>query len=240
MDAAADEAGLPGATGRCRRVALAAEPSIRIGPILVDPPSRRVLNDDGREAIVDPRSMKVLVALLRFPSSVFSRDELFDCCWEGRFVTDDAVDRAVLRLRRSIAPVVDDMIVVETVTKVGHRAVVHSCHGLSEPKQAAAPEGKERVREAWMPAALVLAAVLLASLFWVALPRYDPPRDTSVGILPFAAAAAEETGRSLSASAIRCGATSPADPISTSSSSIPGPMSRWTTPRRPPWGAGSA
>ena len=29
-------------------------------PVLVDPPSRRVIHDDGREAVVDPRSMKVL------------------------------------------------------------------------------------------------------------------------------------------------------------------------------------
>ena len=193
MGTAGDDIGLPAAADRRRRVALAAEPAIRIGPVTVDPPSRRVSHRDGREAIVDPRSMKVLVALLRCPGAVFSRDDLFESCWEGRFVTDDAVDRAVLRLRRAIGPVVDSAIVVETVTKVGHRAVLPAPHDRTladglETRRTRPPSGRGSTAAL---AALALAAFLLAVL-WAAWPRFDPVRPQSVGILPFAAAAAED------------------------------------------------
>ena len=179
-----------GAAARLRRVELAAEPPVRLGPVTVDPPNRRVSHADGREAGVEPRSMKVLVALLRAPGTVFSRDDLFEACWEGRAVSDDAVDRAIMRLRRAIAPVVDDVVAVETVTKVGHRARVRTGGAAAAP--AAAPPApvtasRERRLLPWLGGAIAAAAALIAFYFLVLAPR--PPADPGgAGILPFTSA----------------------------------------------------
>ena len=44
--------------------------------------------------------MQVLVALHRAFPNVVSRDDLIASCWEGRVVGDDAINRAIGRLRR--------------------------------------------------------------------------------------------------------------------------------------------
>jgi DNA-binding winged helix-turn-helix (wHTH) protein len=108
-------------------------PRLRLGALAVDPPRRRLVHDDGREEFLEPRVMQVLVALARVPGAIISRDDLIACCWDGRFVSDDAINRVMSRLRRVSQEIGKDSLRLETITKVGFRLVVAEDMERAEP-----------------------------------------------------------------------------------------------------------
>src|SRR5579859_5818361 len=65
------------------RIRLAQEPAIRLGALIIEPGLRRVARDDGREEIVEPRVMQVLVVLIRSAGGIITRDDLLMSCWNG-------------------------------------------------------------------------------------------------------------------------------------------------------------
>src|SRR5580704_2561753 len=115
---------------RIGRIDLAREAPIRLGVLGVEPALRRVANDDGREAILEPRVMQVLVALVRAGGRIVSRDELADWCWHGVVVGEDALNRVVARLRRMLDEVGAD-VRLETINKVGYRLVASAQTAVS-------------------------------------------------------------------------------------------------------------
>jgi len=103
------------------RISLAREQPVRLGALNIDPASRRVAHDDGREEFLEPRVMQVLVTLLRAEGRILSRDELLETCWPGVLVGEDALNRVMGRLRRLAGGIGDGAFRIETVTKVGYR-----------------------------------------------------------------------------------------------------------------------
>ena len=88
-------------TGRdIGRINLAHEAPVRLGALSIEPALRRVAHDDGREEIVEPRVMQVLVALIRARRRIITRDDLMMSCWHGVVVGEDAINRIISRLRR--------------------------------------------------------------------------------------------------------------------------------------------
>ncbi len=82
------------------RISLAHEASARLGPLVIEPALRRIAHDDGRQQIVEPRVMQVLVALIRASGQIVSRDDLMMSCWHGVVVGEDAINRVMGRVRR--------------------------------------------------------------------------------------------------------------------------------------------
>jgi DNA-binding winged helix-turn-helix (wHTH) protein/tetratricopeptide (TPR) repeat protein len=111
-------------------------PVLRLGALTIDPPRRRLVHDDGREAFLEPRVMQVLVAFARAPGAILSREDLIASCWEGRFVSDDAVNRVMSRLRRVSQEIGKDSLRLETITKVGFRLIL-----AQSPDPAERPSG---------------------------------------------------------------------------------------------------
>ncbi len=105
------------------RITLAREAPSRLGPLAVDPPTRRLVHQDGREQFLEPRVMQVLVALLRAGGQIVSRDELIEACWRGVVVGDDALNRVTGRLRRITEGIGAGIFQIETIAKVGYRLV---------------------------------------------------------------------------------------------------------------------
>ena len=105
------------------RIELGREPSIKLGALVVEPALRRVVRDDGREEIVEPRVMQVLVALMRAGGGIVSRDDLLASCWRGVVVGEDAITRAMGRLRRLADGIGEGQLRIETVPRVGYRLV---------------------------------------------------------------------------------------------------------------------
>ena len=115
--------------------------SFVIGPLTVDPPTRRIGNGV-RDEQLEPRVMRVLVALAAAKGKVLSRDDLFELCWDGQIVGDNAINRVISRLRATLADLADDTAQIETITKVGFRLVAvapRSSATSASPATAPAP-----------------------------------------------------------------------------------------------------
>ena len=99
-------------------VDLAREPDFRLGGLEVRPSRREMIAGEDR-AIVEPRVMRLLVALVRRCGEVVSREELIDDCWDGRIVGDDALNACVAKARR--AGEATGAYAIETIPRVGYR-----------------------------------------------------------------------------------------------------------------------
>lgn len=104
-------------------ISLAHEAPVRLGALNIEPARRRVVHDDGREEIVEPRVMQVFVALIRAGGQILTRDELMMSCWRGVVVGEDAINRVMGRLRRLAAGLASGCFELQTITKVGYRLV---------------------------------------------------------------------------------------------------------------------
>lgn len=120
-----------------QEISLAHEAPVRLGALRVEPARRRVVHDDGREEIVEPRVMQVFVALIRAGGQILTRDELMMSCWRGVVVGEDAVNRVMGRLRRLAAGLAAGCFELQTITKVGYRLVSDHL-----PREALAAEAR--------------------------------------------------------------------------------------------------
>jgi len=100
---------------------LSQTPPARLGAVTITPALRRVVHDDGREVLLEPRVMQVLATLIRADGQILSRDDLVMTCWDGVVVGDDAINRVISRLRRLAREIGDGALEIETITKVGYR-----------------------------------------------------------------------------------------------------------------------
>ena len=122
---------------------LRAEAARSIGGLRVDPAGLRVVAGDGQEASLQPRVMQVLVALLRAQSETLSRDDLLTLCWDGRIVSDDAIERAVAQLRKTLQDIGAEGVRIETITSIGYRLRVASVDA-EVPRQPPSARGTRR------------------------------------------------------------------------------------------------
>ncbi|HET8551969.1 MAG TPA: winged helix-turn-helix domain-containing protein [Gammaproteobacteria bacterium] len=84
------------------------------------------LTRDSLEVRLEPRTMQVLVCLLRSHGEPVTRDALMQAVWGHEYVTDDALNRAISRLRKVLAKELDQAASIETIPKVGYRLTVKS------------------------------------------------------------------------------------------------------------------
>lgn len=138
------------------RIDLAEEPEFVLGGLKVVP-SERAIVSGAEQHVLQPRVMKVLVALAKASPAVVSRDRLVDLCWDGRIVGDDALNRCVLALRQLAQNLDPPPFTIETVPRVGHRL-------LERGARAPTAQGAGRVhRRKPTAVALALVALLVAA-----------------------------------------------------------------------------
>lgn len=164
------------------RVVLAHEPPFALGSLRVDPPTREVTNNKRRETL-EPRVMQALVALVRAQGTVVTRDELIERCWDGRIVTDDAINRVLSRIRHVADDIGGRSFRLETITKVGYRLAAAP---LSVPRPAAKGAGSEHgslplvERRTLVAAAAALVVTASATgILWRQPWRHRPPPEAS-------------------------------------------------------------
>jgi DNA-binding winged helix-turn-helix (wHTH) protein/tetratricopeptide (TPR) repeat protein len=159
-------------------IVLAHETTFAIGPLTIDPAQRRIAHTDGREEVVEPRVMQVLVALARANGAVRARDDLIRLCWEGRIVGDDAINRVISRLRRSAATIGKGVFRVVTLTKVGYRLMREDAQAPEEdaPKDVSASSSvvSHARRMTWLAANGALLLALATISFWALRPDASP------------------------------------------------------------------
>lgn len=103
---------------------LAHEADFQLGDLVVRP-SLGEVGANGAAQHLEPRVMRVLVALVRAEGAVLSRDDLIVRCWDGVIVGDDAVSRIISKLRR-LSNHQGAGFRIETVPRIGYRLSVVS------------------------------------------------------------------------------------------------------------------
>ncbi len=98
-----------------------AAPPIEVGPLRVEPASRRVFLD-GEEVSLTQREFDLLAYFAMHPGQVFSRDQLMEAVWEMPFFEDTStVTVHVRRLRAKLGDDPSQPRLIETVWGVGYR-----------------------------------------------------------------------------------------------------------------------
>ncbi len=137
-----------------------------IGEWRVDAPGDRLLRGEV-ELKLEPRLMRLLLALASQPGQVLSAEHLLAEVWPDVVVTPDSVYQAVAGLRKSLG---DDSLqpsYIVTVPRKGYRLVapVGCCPRDDGAETAIAPATPSRM-PAWTLAAAGLVALLIVSGAW--------------------------------------------------------------------------
>lgn len=93
-----------------------------LGEVRVEPSSCRVVRD-GRQIAVEPKVMALLELLASRPGEVLSKGEILERVWEGGFVVESVVTRAVSLLRAALGDDSRKPTYVETIPRRGYRLI---------------------------------------------------------------------------------------------------------------------
>ena len=162
----------------------------------VQPALNRLVRD-GRELRLEPRVMQVLACLLEAQGQPVTRDTLMQRVWGHEFVTEDALNRTVSKLRKCIADELQCDAQIETIPKTGYR--------LLQPEGATVPAAPSPARRlsyrGWL---VTLVVISMASLivFLVRGRHPDPGKvvttDPEADVVPLTTMEGKETDPSFS------------------------------------------
>ena len=93
-----------------------------LGPWRVLPDRNRLIGPGGVRTL-EPMGMRLLLLLAQRAPQTVMREEMIDVLWQGRIVTDDAVNKQISKVRAAVADPRDGKSLVETVPKVGVRLI---------------------------------------------------------------------------------------------------------------------
>lgn len=94
----------------------------RFDDIEVDPHSFRLLKA-GRPVAVEPKALNLLIFLVENRGRLVGRHELIDAVWNGAFVTDHVLNRAIGQLRKLLGDDAKEPRFIETVPTLGYRFI---------------------------------------------------------------------------------------------------------------------
>lgn len=147
---------------------------LRFGAFEVDT-AAELLRRDGETVHLEPRIFHLLVYLLDHRNRLVTKQDLNEQVWAGAFVTDNAMDRAVARLRKALGDDVHQPRYIETVPTRGYRFVAEVESGepaaAVEPPPPAAPLPATLAARRRLPRgpALAFVSMVLLGLLFVAL-----------------------------------------------------------------------
>ncbi|MFI4966165.1 MAG: winged helix-turn-helix domain-containing tetratricopeptide repeat protein [Caulobacterales bacterium] len=163
---------------------LAHESARVLGSLQVRPATREVEWPGGRE-VLQPRVMQVLVVLAQASGAVVSRDDLIAACWDGRIVSEDAINFVVARLRKLAQRT--GAFRLETISRVGYRLVADSGAGPAATEvEAALPLTANRRGALHLAAATAILAVA-GGAGWATWRATRPGQaaPVTIAVLPF-------------------------------------------------------
>src|SRR5882724_9107622 len=95
----------------------------RIGNIEIDT-SQGCVRRDGEEMHLRRKSFQVLIYLLEHRDRLVTKDELFDNLWQDTAVTDDALAKCVMDIRKTLGDDTRQQRLLKTIPKAGYRFIV--------------------------------------------------------------------------------------------------------------------
>jgi DNA-binding winged helix-turn-helix (wHTH) protein/CheY-like chemotaxis protein len=129
---------------------------LRIGEWRVDPALDEIARD-GVAVKLEPRTMRLLVALAQRPGELVATEELFATVWPDAIVTSSSVYESVAQLRKALGDRSDEPRYIATVPRKGYRLVAPVSAWQSPQDGAAEPSQADRPSDA-IPAEVPTAA----------------------------------------------------------------------------------
>ncbi|MEN1727136.1 MAG: tetratricopeptide repeat protein [Pseudomonadota bacterium] len=94
-----------------------------IGPFVVDPRSGELIEGERRERL-EPKVMQLLVELAEQAPDVVDKTALTEALWPDTVVTEDALARSLLKLRRALGDDAKSPRFIETLPRRGYRLLI--------------------------------------------------------------------------------------------------------------------
>ncbi|MDX1678108.1 winged helix-turn-helix domain-containing protein [Arsukibacterium sp.] len=91
----------------------------QLGQLIFDP-QRRTLQHSGRQSTLEPRQAQLLLLLARHANEPVSREQLISEVWQGRVVSESAINRAVSLLRKACTRLDPATEYIATIPKLGY------------------------------------------------------------------------------------------------------------------------
>ena len=179
----------------------------RVGDWQVHPSLHR-LTRGSEEVRLEPKVMQVLEALAAEPGQVVTREALVARVWQGVFVSDDVVHRAIRELRRAFGDDTASPAYVETIRKRGYRLIApvtvdDATAATPVVPVAPAPDAARSGPRFMIAAALTLAAVGVAVAYVSTRPAATDPPGAAVRFLALTSGSMNEVDPSISADGTR-------------------------------------
>lgn len=88
--------------------------------LILDPTTRKLSNSEGDDVPLRPLPYQVLNLLIEKQGVHVSREALFETCWDGSVVTDQALTNVISGLRKKLAQLNAQGVQIKTVSKIGY------------------------------------------------------------------------------------------------------------------------
>jgi serine/threonine-protein kinase len=152
-----------------------AQPCPRPGPFQlgrwrVDPALNRIACDV-ESAQLEPKVMDVLVRLAAEPGEVVSKQQLLDAVWNGDFVTESVLSRAIAELRSHLGDDARNPSYIATIAKRGYRLVANASplsEASVEPVAESSPAPGPASRPRWRARLITASGAVAALAFGIA------------------------------------------------------------------------
>lgn len=161
---------------------LSSEAPFRLGVARIDPVSHEASFNGSTERL-QPQNLKVLVALAQKRRLVVTREELIRRCWDGRFIGDDVINRAISNLRQFAERA--GGFEIETVPRLGYRVVETTSRPLLPRRMSI------------VFAMVIVAAAAALAATWMHRARAASDEKMTVAVLPFATGSSDPVVRKL-------------------------------------------
>jgi TolB-like protein/DNA-binding winged helix-turn-helix (wHTH) protein len=147
-------------------------------------PGTLELRRGGEVLHLEPKVLHVLVYLLEHRDRVVEKSELLRAVWEETFVTENALTKAIGRLRQALDDQPQSPRYIQTVHTVGYRFVAEVVESGDEPRA-----GGSTRRRRWGALGAILLLAAAASLLLRPKPEpsgsdEEPKRIRSLAVLP--------------------------------------------------------
>lgn len=111
----------------------------RFGAYLLDE-EQHLLTKNSQVITLEPKTMELLIILVKNKHRVLSKEELLTSIWQGRAVVDNVLTRCIYELRKLLNDKNSDLDHIRTVRGVGYQFAVAVKHTVTKTNTVKSPE----------------------------------------------------------------------------------------------------
>ena len=137
--------------------------AFKVGEWLVEP-SLLQISKEGEVRKLESRSMEILLFLVSSRGKVVSKQELHDAVWGDIYVTDNALTRAVSRLRKAFDDDPLNPVYIDTISKTGYRLIAPVVSELLSESIDISTKEKVMNNKGWIWGAVLLLIITSLSV----------------------------------------------------------------------------